>query len=243
MSDLLTVENLTAGYGQAGVLRGISLRVGENEAVGLLGPNGHGKTTLLRCVSNLHRPTSGTITFAGRPTAGRSPRDLVRSGLIHVPQGSRLFPQLTVEEALRLSAASSGHAGSWRDSLDRVYSVFPRLKERRRQLTGTLSGGERQMASLGMGLMAQPTLLILDEPTLGLSPKVKHELSECIVRVRAEVSSIILVDGDMELVLDLTDRYHVVLHGDVVDSGASDDDRSRDEMMSLFLGGAADERH
>lgn len=197
MSDLLTVQDLTAGYGQAGVLRGISMSVAENEAVGLLGPNGHGKTTLLRCVSGVHRPSSGTIAFAGRDTRGRSPRDLVRRGLVHVPQGSRLFPQLSVEEALRLSAASSGHARDWRDGIDQVFSVFPRLKERRRQLTGTLSGGERQMASLGMGLMARPTLLILDEPTLGLSPKVKHELSECIVRVRAEVSSIILVDGDM----------------------------------------------
>ncbi|WP_433379740.1 ABC transporter ATP-binding protein [Streptosporangium sp. CA-115845] len=243
MSDLLTVENLTAGYGQAKVLRGISLRVGQNEAIGLLGPNGHGKTTLLRCVSNLHRAASGTIAFAGRDTRGESPGSLVRRGLIHVPQGSRLFPQLTVEEALRLSASSSGHSSTWRDGIDQVFSVFPKLKERRRQLTGTLSGGERQMASLGMGLMARPTLLILDEPTLGLSPKVKHELSECIVRVRAEVSSVILIDGDMDLVLDLTDRYHVVLHGDVVDSGASDGSRSRDEMMSLFLGGTADGRH
>jgi branched-chain amino acid transport system ATP-binding protein len=243
LTDLLTVKDLTAGYGQAGVLRGISMSVAENEAVGLLGPNGHGKTTLLRCVSGVHRPSSGSIAFAGRDTRGRSPRDLVRRGLVHVPQGSRLFPQLSVEEALRLSAASSGHARDWRDGIDQVFSVFPRLKERRRQLTGTLSGGERQMASLGMGLMARPTLLILDEPTLGLSPKVKHELSECIVRVRAEVSSIILVDGDMELVLTLTDRYHVVLHGDVVHSDVSDSTRSRDEMMSLFLGGAADGRH
>ncbi|MGW4793431.1 ABC transporter ATP-binding protein [Nonomuraea sp. NPDC004297] len=242
MTDLLNVDAVTAGYGQAKVLRGISLRVAQGEAIGLLGPNGHGKTTLLRCLSRLHRPESGTITFAGRDTANSSPRDLVRRGLIHVPQGSRLFPQLSVEEALRLSAASSGHSRSWRESLERVYSVFPRLKERRGQLTGTLSGGERQMASLGMGLMAQPTLLILDEPTLGLSPKVKHELSECIARVRAEVSSIILVDGDMELVLDLTDRYYVVLHGDIVQSGASDADRSREAMMSLFLGGAADEQ-
>ncbi|GAA1000405.1 ABC transporter ATP-binding protein [Acrocarpospora macrocephala] len=240
--DLLTVTDLTAGYGHTKVLRGISLRVGAAEAIGLLGPNGHGKTTLLRCVSNLHRATSGSVAYAGSDTRGRSPRDLVRRGLIHVPQGSRLFPQLTVAEALRLSAASSGHLATWRDGLDHVFTVFPRLKERRGQLTGTLSGGERQMVSLGMGLMARPTLLILDEPTLGLSPKVKHELSECILRIRAEVSSIILVDGDMELVLSLTDRYHVVLHGDIVHSGASDATVGRDAMMSLFLGGSADER-
>ncbi|MEV7965756.1 ABC transporter ATP-binding protein [Sphaerisporangium sp. NPDC088356] len=243
MSDLLDIHDLTAGYGQSGVLRGISLRVGQTEAVGLLGPNGHGKTTLLRCVSNLHRPSSGTITFSGRDTRSRSARDLVRQGLVHVPQGSRLFPQLTVEEALRLAGAASGHARTWRDGIDQVFAVFPKLKERRRQLTGTLSGGERQMASLGMGLMARPTLLILDEPTLGLSPKVKHELSECIARVRQEVKAIILVDGDMELVLNLTDRYHVILHGDVVHSGPSDTTRTRDEMMSLFLGGSANERN
>ncbi|GAA4201540.1 ABC transporter ATP-binding protein [Microbispora amethystogenes] len=243
MSDLLTVTDLSAGYGHSTVLRGISLLVGETEAVGLLGPNGHGKTTLLRCVSNLHRAASGTISYAGRDTRGDSPRALVRRGLVHIPQGSRLFPHLTVEEALRLSAAASGHAANWREGLEHVFSVFPRLKERRGQLTGTLSGGERQMASLGMGLMARPTLLILDEPTLGLSPKVKHELSECIMRIRAEVASIILVDGDMDLVLALTDRYHVVLHGDIVHSGASDASVGREEMMSLFLGGSADERH
>ncbi|WP_405394759.1 ABC transporter ATP-binding protein [Microbispora hainanensis] len=243
MSDLLTVDRVTAGYGRSGVLRGISLRVGQTEAVGLLGPNGHGKTTLLRCLSNLHRPWSGSITYSGRDTLGCSARDLVRRGLVHVPQGSRLFPHLTVEEALRLAGVASGHGRAWRDGIERVFEVFPKLKERRGQLTGTLSGGERQMASLGMGLMARPTLLILDEPTLGLSPKVKHELSECIVRMREEVSAIILVDGDMDLVLDLTDRYHVVLHGDVVHSGSSGDAHDRDEMMSLFLGGVPRERN
>ncbi|GII94975.1 ABC transporter ATP-binding protein [Sinosporangium siamense] len=243
MNALLTVDKVVAGYGRSGVLRGISLTVGPAESLGLLGPNGHGKTTLLRCVSGLHRPTSGTIAFAGRDARGDTPGDLVRRGLVHVPQGSRLFPQLSVEEALRLAGTASGHGKTWRDGIAQVFDVFPRLKERRRQLTGTLSGGERQMAGLGMGLMARPKLLILDEPTLGLSPKVKHELSECLVRVRGEVPAMILVDGDMDLVLDLTDRYHVVLHGDVVHSGDSDTSRTRDEMMSLFLGGTADERN
>lgn len=242
MSELLSVQAVNAGYGRAGVLRELSLAVGATEAVGLLGPNGHGKTTLLRCISRLHPVTAGRITFDGHDTARRSARDLVTRGLVHVPQGSRLFPQLTVEEALRLAAVSSGHASSWRAGVEYVYSVFPRLKERRRQLTGTLSGGERQMASVGMGLMAKPKLLVLDEPTLGLSPKVKHELSECLTRARADVGAILLVDGDLELVLGLTDRYHVLRHGSVVHSGASGASADRAEMMALFLGGTDDDR-
>lgn len=233
---LLSVRGVRAGYGRSSVLRGVDVHVGAGESLGLLGPNGHGKTTLLRCVSGLHRIEAGEIEFAGQSLATRSPRAILRLGVVHVPQGSRLFAKLSVADCLRLGAAANLRSRTTRSDFEDVYALFPKLRERRRQAAGTLSGGERQMLSIAMGLMAKPRLLILDEPTLGLSPKVKHELAAAIRELRARVEAMVLVDGDMDLVLGATDRFCVVESGRVVRTGVSADGARSDEMMSLFLG-------
>jgi len=235
-TPMLSVRAVRAGYGPSSVLRGVDLQVAAGEAVGLLGPNGHGKTTLLRCVSGLHRIDSGEIEFDGRSLSARSPRAILRLGVVHVPQGSRLFPRLSVADCLRLGAAANLRGRTTRSGFEEVYVLFPKLRERRRQAAGTLSGGERQMLSIAMGLMARPRLLVLDEPTLGLSPKVKHELAEAIRELRSAVEALILVDGDMDLVLGATDRFSVIESGRVVRAGVSADGAESAEMMSLFLG-------
>src|SRR5262245_14541272 len=165
---LLQVENLVSGYGKAEVVRSLSIQVDAGERVGLFGPNGHGKTTLLRTISGLIPSKSGEIRFQGENIKGLSPRRIVERGLIHVPQGNTLFPFMTVMENLLLGAYSKRSSITRSENLDKVYALFPRLKERKKQRARTLSGGERQMLSIGVGLMGMPTLLVLDEPSLGL---------------------------------------------------------------------------
>ena len=173
----LHVEGLKAGYGRVTVLHGITIEVPEGVRVGLFGPNGHGKTTLLRTLSGMIRPRAGSFSFDGRDLTGTSPRRLVENGLIHVPQGSTLFARMTVLEALTLGAYAPRAWSQRRQSLDKVFHLFPRLAERRGQRCSTLSGGERQMAAIGAGLMGCPRLLMLDEPTLGLAPKIRADLA------------------------------------------------------------------
>ncbi|GGL99054.1 ABC transporter ATP-binding protein [Nakamurella endophytica] len=236
MTAMLSVEGLHAGYGRSSVLRGIDLHLDEGEAIGLLGPNGHGKTTLLRCVSGLHRPTAGDIRFQGASLLPLSPRAVLRRGVVQVPQGSRLFPRMTVADCLRLGGAANPDRSARRPLLDEVFGLFPKLQQRSAQLAGTLSGGERQMLSIGIGLMAGPRVLILDEPTLGLAPKVKHELADAIRQLRGRLEALVLVDGDMDLVLRATDRFYVVESGQVVQTGDSVAGADSARMMSLFLG-------
>ncbi|MCE0768086.1 ABC transporter ATP-binding protein [Pseudonocardia kujensis] len=236
MTPMLEIEKLHAGYGKSLVLRGINLHVAQGEAIGLLGPNGHGKTTLLRCVSALHRPSRGDIRFEGTSLVTCSTRAVLQHGIVHVPQGSRLFPGLTVTDCLRLGAAANPRRGVARTLLSEVFDLFPKLAQRRTQLAGTLSGGERQMLSIGAGLMAGPRLLILDEPTLGLSPKVRHELAAAVQAMRSRIEALIIVDGDMDLVLGVTDRFFVIESGQVVRTGESAAGAGSDQIMALFLG-------
>ena len=238
MSSMFEVSDLHAGYGASPVLRGIDINLNKGEAIGLLGPNGHGKTTLLRCVSGLHRPSSGDIQFEASSIARLSPRAVLHRGVVHVPQGSRLFPRLTVADCLRLGAGAAPRGARSKSALSDVFDLFPKLALRRTQLAGTLSGGERQMLSIGIGLMSTPRLLILDEPTLGLSPKVKNELAAAIQALRERLEALILVDGDMDLVLRATDRFYVIESGRVVQTGDSVAGAGSEKMMSLFLGDA-----
>ena len=166
------VDNLVAGYSRIEVVHGISIEVPEDGRVGLFGPNGHGKTTLLRAISGLIERRSGTVRFGDMDLTGASSARMVEEGIVHVPQGSSLFPRMTVLEALTLGAYVGRAWGQRRRSLDKVLTIFPRLAERRSQRCSTLSGGERQMAAIGVGLMGCPRLLILDEPTLGLAPRI-----------------------------------------------------------------------
>jgi branched-chain amino acid transport system ATP-binding protein len=239
VSALLEVDDVHGGYGQIEVLRGVTVRVLEGEAVGLLGPNGHGKTTLMRTISGLRRPRAGTIRFAGDSIVKDSPRRIVERGLVHVPQGNRLFPDCTVHENLLLGAYAKRTRGRRDERLELVYGLFPRLRERRRQLCGTLSGGERQMVAIGVGLMADPVLLMLDEPTLGLAPRIRDELRAMIAEIHRMGVALVIADGDLEFLHSLTDRRYVVELGRVVMEQHGTDDVTRDEVVAMYFSGSA----
>ncbi|GAA5160916.1 MULTISPECIES: ABC transporter ATP-binding protein [Amycolatopsis] len=237
---LLAVTDLHAGYGRLPVVRGLSVSVAPGEAVALLGPNGHGKTTALRAIAGLGRTGGGTVRFDGEDITGEKAYDIVRRGMMHVPQGDALFPRLTVRENLML-AGRLPHAKPHRaKTLATVQELFPKLEQRRDQLVGTLSGGERQMVAIGMGLMTRPRLLVLDEPTLGLAPKVRHEILATLREVRTTGVSLLVADGDVEFLFALTDRWHVVELGRITSSGTADVKPSHEEVMDMYVGGAAD---
>ncbi len=233
---ILEVNQIAGGYGKVQVLRGLSLAVGAGERVGLFGPNGHGKTTLLKTISGLMRPWSGRICFRGHFIERSSPASIVNLGLIHVPQGNTLFPEMTVQETLELGAFQPRVRANMAQNLEQVFTLFPRLAERRRQLCKTLSGGERQMVSISVGLMGQPRLLVLDEPTLGLAPKLKDELCEAIGVISGSGVSLLLVEQDIEFLLTLTDRLFMVDHGEVTREIRSSTGIDHTQIMDLYFG-------
>ncbi|ALJ90785.1 ABC transporter ATP-binding protein [Thermus aquaticus] len=232
----LRVEALEAGYGKAQVLFGVDLEVVENELVALLGANGAGKTTLLRAISGLVRPWSGRVLLEGQDLGGLSPAKRARMGLGHVPEGRQLFPLMTVEENLRLGAAFLA-PGREREGYERVYGLFPRLAERRRQLAGTLSGGEQQMLAIGRALMGFPKILLVDEPSLGLSPRLAEEVLLALKAVAGEGVGVLLVEQNVALTLDVAERGYVLEHGKVVLEGPASalaqDPRVREAYLSL----------
>ena len=232
----LRVEALEAGYGKAQVLFGVDLEVVENELVALLGANGAGKTTLLRAISGLVRPWSGRVLLEGQDLGGLSPAKRARMGLGHVPEGRQLFPLMTVEENLRLGAAFLA-PGREREGYERVYGLFPRLAERRRQLAGTLSGGEQQMLAIGRALMGFPKILLVDEPSLGLSPRLAEEVLLALKAVAGEGVGVLLVEQNVALTLEVAERAYVLGHGKVVLEGPASalaqDPRVREAYLSL----------
>ena len=232
----LTAEALEAGYGKAQVLFGVGLEVGEGEMVALLGANGAGKTTLLRVVSGLVGPWAGQVLLDGRDLKGLSPAKRARLGLGHVPEGRQLFPLMTVEENLRLGAAFLA-PGREREGYERVYGLFPRLAERRRQLAGTLSGGEQQMLAIGRALMGFPKILLVDEPSLGLSPRLAEEVLLALKAVAGEGVGVLLVEQNVALTLEVAERAYVLEHGRVVLQGPASalaqDPRVREAYLSL----------
>jgi branched-chain amino acid transport system ATP-binding protein len=232
----LRVEALEAGYGKAQVLFGVDLEVVENELVALLGANGAGKTTLLRAISGLVRPWSGRVLLEGQDLRGLSPAKRARMGLGHVPEGRQLFPLMTVEENLRLGAAFLA-PGREREGYERVYGLFPRLAERRRQLAGTLSGGEQQMLAIGRALMGFPKILLVDEPSLGLSPRLAEEVLRALEAVAKEGVGVLLVEQNVALTLEVAERAYVLEHGRVVLQGPASalaqDPRVREAYLSL----------
>lgn len=210
---ILQVEGLVAGYGRQPVLHGLNLQVVIGDTLGLIGPNGHGKTTLFRAISGLIPVWRGTVRFFGDDITRLPTPSIAARGLVHVPQGNHLFPDMTVLENLHLGAYAPRPRKAWRSTLEEVFALFPRLEERKSQRCRTLSGGERQMVSIGCGLMGQPKLLILDEPTLGLSPRLKGELRDAIGEIIASGTQLIIVEQDPEFLRKLTTRQVFVEEG------------------------------
>ncbi|WP_395446565.1 ABC transporter ATP-binding protein (plasmid) [Aminobacter sp. UC22_36] len=232
----LEVSDVRAGYDSYDVLMGVSLKVGANERVGLFGPNGHGKTTLLNAISGVIKPRVGNIRFLDDEIAGKSPQAVVDRGLIHVPQANLLFPQMEVMETLELAAFCKRAKPEKSANLDKVLQLFPRLKERRRQQCKTLSGGERQMLSIGVGLMCAPKMLMLDEPTLGLSPKLKDELAVAIGEISQTGIPLLLVEQDISFVLSLADRMYLVDHGEITREVSKGQDVDHEQIMQMYFG-------
>jgi branched-chain amino acid transport system ATP-binding protein len=236
MTRLLDVRDIEAGYGGMRVLHGLSIHIDDGESIGLFGPNGHGKSTLLKAISGLMRPSSGTITFDGTDITGRRPPAIVEAGLIHAPQGNTLFGDMRIAETLELAAFSRRAGAGAAKRLEEVYALFPRLAERRSQLAKTLSGGERQMLSIGCALMCAPRLLMLDEPTLGLSPRLKEELAAAIAEICRRGVPLVVVEQDIEFLLSLTSRLYLVEHGTVVREIDRDNAPDHAEVMRLYFG-------
>lgn len=240
MTALLEVANVTAGYGAVTVLRGLSLHLNKGESIGLFGPNGHGKTTLLMSISGLVRPTAGSIHYDGEDITAKRASDIVASGLAHSPQGNTLFGEMGVAETLELSAFTPRAKRRRKEQTEKVYALFPRLAERQKQLAKTLSGGERQMLSIGCALMCDPELLMLDEPTLGLSPKLKEELGIAVSEIAKSGTPLIVVEQDVQFLLSLTDRLYMIEHGEVVREIDRADAPDHAEIMKLYFGEADD---
>jgi branched-chain amino acid transport system ATP-binding protein len=235
MNALLNVQGLRSGYGVVEVLRGVDLHVMPGELVALLGSNGAGKTTLNLTLSGLVATRAGQVGFDGQDITGLHSRQVVMQGLIQVPEGRKVFPNLSVHENLELGAFTRGRERK-QSNLDKVYDTFPRLKERVTQLAGTLSGGEQQMLAIGRGLMAEPRLLILDEPSLGLSPLLVEELFGLISQLRSSGLAILLVEQNVGQSLDIADRAYVMENGEIRFTGTPSELLASDTLRQAYLG-------
>ena len=235
MSEILNVSQLRAGYGAVEVLRGVDLTVNAGETVALLGSNGAGKTTLNGVLSGLVKARSGHVNFEGQDITGWHASKVVQAGLIHVPEGRKVFPNLSVLENLSLGAFTRGRER--RDAnLEKIFGIFPRLRERVKQLAGTLSGGEQQMLAIGRGLMAEPQLLILDEPSLGLSPLLVEEMFTLIGQLKANGLAVLLVEQNVGQSLEIADRAYVMENGAIRFSGKPAELLASDTLRQAYLG-------
>ncbi|MBV8962790.1 MAG: ABC transporter ATP-binding protein [Hyphomicrobiales bacterium] len=232
---LLEVDGLAAGYGASAILQGIDLHVAAGETVAVLGSNGVGKTTLNKVLSGILRPRAGSIRFNGRSLEHAAPSKIVEMGLVHVPEGRRIFPDMSVDENLVLGSYRRAKANRAANR-ERVMAIFPRLAERCRQPAGTLSGGEQQMLAIGRGLMAEPRFLILDEPSLGLSPLLVEEMFMLIRRLGAEGLTILLVEQNVVQSLALAAHAHVLENGRIVLSGKGEELMSDPRLQKSYLG-------
>lgn len=233
---LLQVENLHVAYGVIRAIQGISFHVEAGEIVTLIGANGAGKSTTLRTISGLLRPLQGDILYEGQSIGRTSPERIVRKGISQVPEGRRIFSRLTVLENLEMGAYTRRDKHEIRNSMERVFTSFPRLKERRQQLGGTLSGGEQQMLAMGRGLMSLPRLLLLDEPSMGLAPILVDEIFEIIQTINAQGTSILLVEQNAAMALSIADRGYVLETGRMVLEGDAKELLRDPQVRSAYLG-------
>ena len=236
---MLRVDDLHVFYGPIHALKGVSLSVEEGEIVTLIGANGAGKTTLLRAISGLTPPRRGTIHFQERSLLRRLPEDIVRLGVSHVPEGRRIFANLTVQENLELGAFLRNDRAELARDLERVFDLFPRLRERLHQLAGTLSGGEQQMLAIGRALMARPRLLLLDEPSLGLAPLLVRTIFDVIREINGQGTTILLVEQNAHMALSVAHRAYVLETGRIVLEGPAEALRQSEAIRAAYLGGQA----
>ncbi|MCD0481563.1 ABC transporter ATP-binding protein [Streptacidiphilus sp. ASG 303] len=236
MTALLEVEDLRVAYGKIEAVKGISFKVDAGEVVTLIGTNGAGKTTTLRTLSGLLKPVGGQIRFEGKPLNGVPAHRIVSLGLAHSPEGRHIFPRMTIEENLLLGAFLRRDAAGIQKDVRKAYDLFPILGERRRQAAGTLSGGEQQMLAMGRALMSQPKLLMLDEPSMGLSPIMMQKIMSTITELRATGTTILLVEQNAQAALSLADQGHVMETGRVVLSGTGRDLLHDESVRKAYLG-------
>ena len=233
---LLELEGVEASYGRIRALRGISLVAEKGEIVALIGSNGAGKTTTLRTISGLMHPAAGSIVFNGKHITNEAPDRIVQLGICQSPEGRRLFTRMTVVDNLRMGAYTRSNAGEIKKDMDRVFELFPRLKERRNQIAGTLSGGEQQMCAIGRALMAEPRLLVIDELSLGLAPAVVDKLLDALIAIREAGTALLVIDQDAGIALSGADRAYVMRTGRVVLDGIADDVLGDPHLQREYIG-------
>jgi branched-chain amino acid transport system ATP-binding protein len=233
---MLELRGVDAGYGTFQALFGVSLDVHAGEAVGVIGPNGAGKTTLMRAISGLIRPRHGSIAMEGADVLATPPHRIVSLGIAHVPENRRLFPRLSVEDNLKMGAYMPQARKKFAERLDFVFDLFPRMKERRGQLAGTMSGGEQQMCAIGRALMSNPKLLLLDEPSAGLAPVVVQQVFELVKRIRGSGLTVLIVEQNVQQVLRVVDRAYLLEAGSIRASGTSADMMKDDTIKQAYLG-------
>jgi branched-chain amino acid transport system ATP-binding protein len=233
---ILELEDVHTYYGSIEALKGISIDVGEREIVTLIGANGAGKSTTLRSINGLNHPRQGRIRFQGRDITDEAPHDVVKLGISQSPEGRRLFPRMSVLENLEMGAFQREDRSTIKEDLDRVYSLFPRLAERRNQKAGTLSGGEQQMCAIGRALMAHPKLLMLDEPSMGLAPIFVEKIFEIIVEINQQGTPILLVEQNALMALDTASRGYVMETGKIVLADDAKALRENEEVQKTYLG-------
>ncbi|MDR7078708.1 branched-chain amino acid transport system ATP-binding protein [Neobacillus niacini] len=234
---MLKIEDINVYYGNIHALKGVSLDINEGEIVTLIGANGAGKSTLLKTISGLLKPKNGSILFEGQSISGKVAQTIVKQGLSHVPEGRRVFANMSVEENLELGAYLRKDKQGIKEDFEKVYNLFSRLLERRKQLSGTLSGGEQQMLAMGRALMARPKLLLLDEPSMGLAPLLVKTIFRIIEEINKSGTTILLVEQNANMALSIADRAYVIETGKIVLSGSSDELNQSDQIRMAYLGG------
>jgi len=233
---MLDLKGINAGYGSFQALFDISLTVKAGEAVSVIGPNGAGKTTLMRVISGMTAPFSGEMEMEGKSLSSFPPHQIVELGIAHVPENRRLFPGMTVEDNLKLGAFAKTARGDSAKNLEFVYELFPRMKERRSQLAGTMSGGEQQMCAIGRAIMSGPKLLLMDEPSAGLAPVVVQQVFSLVRRIREEGYTVLIVEQNVQQVLQVVDRAYLLEAGQLIDSGKSEDLLESESVRKAYMG-------